>query len=401
MRQRAHPFLKQIIFRLVLIAGLYTSAARDAIAEALPAGAFPGPPDVTARIGTAQIFDSAVKDHALLAGRDVIWAEQSGAAIPGTFSMFYMEGDRAPDRAVTLDWFEANHPDWVMRDCKGTMPREFGDPFVMLDIRNPEVRQYLYDQSVPKAVAQHMQAMAVDNISADDDFARCGIQTHSGWQLLYSGAQNDPTYAHDVADWLGWLAGRVHEAGMALAANHYYERGRRAAYLDIAAKADIVADEAGYTRHCKPLFHDSEWLDRITLFQGIAASKGLIIIDQVCPLASQITPELADWSLANYLLVKGSHSYLAITGENYGEYVDFPQLHLDIGRPLGAFAVTGGVYHREFARALVLLNPSATTPVSYDLGSESPWLDPRSQQHLRGTVQLAPGTALVLIRPGA
>jgi len=145
----------------------------------------------------------------------------------------------------------------------------------------------------------------------------------------------------------------------------------------------------------------TSWLDRITLFQGIAASKGLIIIDQVCPLASQITPELADWSLANYLLVKGSHSYLAITGENYGEYVDFPQLHLDIGRPLGAFAVTGGVYHREFARALVLLNPSATTPVSYDLGSESPWLDPRSQQHLRGTVQLAPGTALVLIRPGA
>ena len=246
-----------------------------------------------------------------------------------------------------------------------------------------------------------MQALAVDNVATDDDFGRCGIRTPSGWQPIYSGAQNDPAYAHDEADWMGWLAARVHQAGLALAANHYYERGRRAAYLDIAAKADMIVDEAGYTRRCKPLFHDAEWLDRITLFRDIATSKGLIIIDQDCPEASQITPALADWSLANYLLIKGSHSYLAITAENYGNFVDFPQLHWKIGRPLGPFAATDGVYHREFARALALVNPSASTPVTYVLGAQSPWLDPHSHQSVRGTVQLAPGTALVLIKPGA
>jgi hypothetical protein len=362
----------------------------------------PAPPDVGDRIGRAQIFSYSIADQNLLVGRrDVLWGAR-GNPLPGVYGMRYMPADRYPTRTPGLDWFIQEHPDWIVRKCDRQPAFEFGDPNVPVDIANPAVRAELFDKGAAPAFAQGVSAIALDNVEADNVWKRCGVERNGSWHQLYTGKEVDPSFTHDVSDWLGWLAGRLHEHDVCLAGNNYYHGFDKAGYLDVTAKLDMVVDEAGFTRHCKPLFLGATWLDRITLFRDIARSKPLVTIDEVCPTQEGITPQVVDWSLANQLLLKGDRSYLAMTVENgYGSFIDFPELYLKIGRPLGDFGEKGGIYSRRFERAIALLNPSPTASAQFDLRSTGPWLDHRTRRPVSDIQRLAPGTALVLIKPGA
>jgi hypothetical protein len=69
------------------------------------------------------------------------------------------------------------------------------------------------------------------------------------------------------------------------------------------------------------------------------------------------------WFLANYLLVKGARTYVDYFAKTPLEW--FPEWGLDLGAPAAGPAesadalAASGVYRREFAKGIVLVNPSA------------------------------------------
>jgi hypothetical protein len=361
----------------------------------------PMPPNVAERIGRAQIFVNHINDRAILIGRrDVVWGD-SGEPIPGIFSMRYLPSDRDSDKGRSLVWYTQVHPEQVVRKCNEQPAFEFDDPNVPIDIRNPEVRREVLSGPITTDLSQGAQAIALDNVEAINLWSRCGVLQNGTFHRLYTGEKVDSVFTNDVADWLGWLAARLHEQGVLLAGNHYYHGLDRLGYLRVASKLDMVVDEAGYVRDCKPEFVGDDWLDRISLFRGITKSKPLVIINYLCRDAASVTPEAIDWSLATYLLIKGDYTYLALSPQKeIGEFVDYPDLYLRIGHASGEFSKRDGVYFREFDHALALVNPSRSMPAIFRLDKDMRWADHRNlDASLTDHVALPPESAFVLVTP--
>lgn len=75
-----------------------------------------------------------------------------------------------------------------------------------------------------------------------------------------------------------------------------------------------------------------------------------------------------------------------------------PQFTLNHGAPSGPFSVVGGVYTRDFANAKAVVNPSTTTPQTFNFGALT-WHRSNCQT-FTGTVTIPPVTGYVLL-PGA
>jgi hypothetical protein len=355
------------------------------------------PPPVADRIGRAQIFVFAMKDRGVLSGRrDVVWGDK-GPPLPGVYSLHYMSGDRDTNPAHDSAWYGARHPDWMLRLCGDHSPtKEFSANYVAVDLSNRAVREHILEDALATGAIAAGPAVAVDNIADVNSFASCGIQAADGWRPLFSGRVRDPAFASNVADWVGWLHDQFAQRGLCMMVNHYYT-GDRAAYLAIDAHTDMDLDEGGFTRGCKPLAVGDAWWDRTRLLTDVAKRKPLIVVDQICPDPKAITPALLDWSIANYLLIKGDRTYLALT-EHYGDLVDFPELYLRTGRPrTGIVRQQGGAVTREFERALAVVNPSQTAPARLRLPSGAGWRDHRGGPPV-ALLTVAPGGARVLVR---
>jgi hypothetical protein len=195
---------------------------------------------------------------------------------------------------------------------------------------------------------------------------------------------------------MGWLASRFHAAGMALAANHYPHLEDEAGYRLVASKIDIICDEHGYTRGGKAMLTDKKWAQYISLFADLARTKAVLVIDQLTRDPSRVTPEILDWSLANYLLMKGDRTYLAWPTEGvYGRFDNYPQLYLPIGRPLQPLSREGNVYRRRFEKVIALVNPASTAAASYRLEAGR-WYDLTGLRR-SGVVSLPPASGLILV----
>ena len=393
-------------------AGLSATRLCAAIAlmalTALPvvAAGYSLPVSVPDRIGRAQIFAYGIKDRNDMVGkRDIIWGD-SGTKVPGIYALHYMTVGRDTVREHDLEWYKANHPDWVVyRDDRTTVANEFKYTFgyyTPVDFANPEVRQYLWDAFVqPYVGAGRYEGICVDNVGATNVWHRAGVFKDGVWNQEYTGQAVDPTYAQGVADWIKWMATRVHEAGMSLTLNLYPTCHREGlddepGFRLIANEADTILDEHGFTRKGKPLVTDKLWLAYVSLWADLARTKGIIVDDKIAEDRSQATPAVINWALANYLMIKGDRTYVAWPMQ-YGaaEMNDFPELYLSIGRPLEDFRPVDQVYQRRFEKAIAVINPSSKTAADYGIPAGQ-WRDLQGAAQ-SGTVSLPPASGLVLV----
>jgi hypothetical protein len=108
--------------------------------------------------------------------------------------------------------------------------------------------------------------------------------------------------------------------------------------------------------------------------------------------------EKAAWrlySLATFLLGNAGHSYYAFLADpSQPATLDSPLYHLRIGRPLGAYSASGGIYQRPFSSGRVLVNPG-TQAVSLELGTDYR----TSAGAVVSSVTLAPHTGEILTLP--
>jgi hypothetical protein len=112
-----------------------------------------------------------------------------------------------------------------------------------------------------------------------------------------------------------------------------------------------------------PTFAESDWQAATNELLGLAAADKLMILQNYLGAATDVATRT--YYLANYLLVKGHHTYLDYFAGGPLEW--YPEWKVDLGAPSGAQAtsvasmLTGGVYRRDFAKGSVLVNPSASS----------------------------------------
>src|SRR5437588_12113199 len=89
--------------------------------------------------------------------------------------------------------------------------------------------------------------------------------------------------------------------------------------------------------------------------------KGWSSTNQEPERFANISRTEVQWVLANYLLVKGRHTYVFITGvQEYGYLYLRPEYAAQIGSPIGAMSGKGPIYFRNFTHGLAIVNPSAS-----------------------------------------
>lgn len=150
-------------------------------------------------------------------------------------------------------------------------------------------------------------------------------------------------------------------------------------------------------------FAESDWQASTTELLKLAAADKIMILQNYLTSSADVGTRL--YYLANYLLVKGHHTYLDYFAQGPLEW--YPEWQLDLGAPTGAAAtdaaglLAGGVYRRDFANGSVFVNPSAS-PVTVALGGTFQEVVPMGGGTVDasgasgGTVAMMPVTSVVV-----
>jgi hypothetical protein len=325
---------------------------------------------------------------------------------------------------LTLDYWTHTHPDWISYTCatdrtgRHTTPAwEFGavpsnrataPAYLPFDITNSAARRYLVEHYVKPSIDSGYRMVFFDNFSLSNFAHRCGHYDRRGrWKRQYSGS-GDPRFAKDVIDWLRYLRDAVHRYKDSLLAINYnpIQNGDSPTqYQRVFDLADVVWSEGGFTSWGKRrLDTTSGWTEQFEALRGLGsrAGKGLIINGIVAPRGSQprvtdysqFSSDDIDWVLANYLLVKGAHTYTAVTTGDYGYFRDLANYHVPIGKALEPAFSSDGVWMRTFTNGLAIVNPDGST--SRDVALPPGFVDTSGRSVTHAVV--GPTSGVILLR---
>jgi len=273
------------------------------------------------------------------------------------------------------------HPTWIEYQCDRITPAWNPKYYYWpVDMQNPEVLKFLWSNYYLPILKTGYHTLDLDNAGAENYTHACGHFDDNGrWVQEYTGKYEDPAWAaattvaiHKIADYVHGLSSLD-----ILAINTRPTSYDAAEELRIMEQADLVLDENGVTwessdcgwnppgGYCKETIPKGWW--RTTVNDALAyVSEGgcfwMIDREPEQDVASA-TPAERIWSVANYLLMKGDCSYVTITGNSqYGELVDYPELHTDYGTPIDlATEQPDGTWVCHFTHAIVTVNPESMT----------------------------------------
>jgi hypothetical protein len=330
-----------------------------------PGPATAGLPNTWDGIHLGLAFDYRIADPDTLNGKvGYVWGARRPhtAGVSNDYYATYARDYFMPRREElhTLDWWKANHPDWIVYQCDGVTPAfEFGDlNAVPLDITNPEVRSYEFEQ-VAKALDAGYQGIAWDNVNAQNYGRRCGTYRGGVWTRLgYEGSS--AKFENDVIDWGRAMYGTIkaHYPDARVSVNSSPQSSGADFIERLAPYIDNVYDEEGSRGF------GADWQQEVRALEYLAnAGKGVVISGYPTSTvgAGGISPDVVEWLLANYLLIKGTQTFIYVYDEyaTYGDFKDRPEYRAPIGHPTSARYLAGGVYRRDYSGGLVVVNPSA------------------------------------------
>ena len=306
------------------------------------------------------------------------------------------------------DWVRT-HPDWIVYRCDGKTPAYYGETGgnVPLDVSNPAVISYQLSQ-VEKLFAKGATGVDFDVFDFNNLSGACGVYDRGVWKSLgYPGTNQDN--ARIDADALHWLrtmsqAIRSRFPGKTIALNlNLVDAGSR--LREIAPYVDMVFDESGFTAYGDQNLSGETWRAEFADLQYLDKVGKAFDLNGIVPASDDqsVTADQINWVLANYLLVKGAHSYTYIyAGTNssaagspsgYGAFYDRPQYHIPIGEPTSAAVSSQGVLMRYYTHGLAIVNPSPGQTFDVSLGKA--YRD--TIGHVYTAVTLPPTSGIVLL----
>jgi Hypothetical glycosyl hydrolase family 15 len=368
-------------------------------------------PQVPSGIGVGMAFDNNLSNPASEVGLiDYVW----GASSPGPTPVYhtaYLKYARDSREVHPTAWWKANHPTWLEYKCnKRALAIQFGHKNAPLDITNPEVLAYQWQEEIEPRLSEGYGGIAFDNLELTNESRRCGHFNASGqWVQQFTGHSGDPAFTRSVLEWAVTTRAEVHAYSptATMSINYSYEpRVSAAANMELMDDADLVFDERGMSNWGQA-GHDRAapalWLQTYESARALQAAGACYELNNEFPgPSSAISAPDVEWAVANYLLLKGACTYISISGfrgkkenqSDYGTLHWYTQYEAPIGEPLGpAVEEPSGAYSRGFTGGLALVNPTlAPTEVILPPGD---WYDGQGAL-LTGSVTLVTQQAAVL-----
>lgn len=404
------------------------AATPSATSSANPPASFLA--DTTDNIHMAIMGNYNMSNPADVSGKvDVVWNAMLNTQVTNVTNLYYLMINADAHPTVTrydLAWFLNRDPDksyvvngttyklsqihpnwktwtWIVYQCDRKTPAYIlRTPNVPIDYANSDVLTFLTEQYIQPAFSHGIDGIALDNVFAINKQKACGTFTASdNWQEI--------KYSSWIQDEMQTFSALIHtinpHAYVAINSpvSNAYTPDQVQEFLPYT---DIHVDERGFTTLDNPYttgtyVTDQDWLAKVKQYaEEQNSGKPLIIVD----LESVPPPDLEraklSWDLANYLLVKGSHTYLVISGPHYGSLYDRPEYHIPIGHPTDSMhyylSPQQKLETRNYSGGKVWVNFSSNQTCSFVL--QYSYKDLYGTQLAKGTkITLAPHSGLVLL----
>lgn len=380
-------------------------------------------PSTTSNIHLGLAFDYAAHDpRALAASVDYVFG---GYFVDWNFGVHprvrhvdaYLPFDTDPTPQSVAghslsDW-KATHPDWIVYRCDRKTPAYYGggNTNVPIDFTNPAVRAWQLREAATM-FARGATGIAFDDFTFANFAARCGVYRNGAWiPLRYPGLwQRNAKYSTDMLTWLHAMraALRRHFPTKTVTVNMNLLASGFTNLTEVAPYVDMVFDEGGFTSYGAGNLSDSAWQREVDALEYLNSRGKAFDVNGIvrAPSDADVAPAEINWVLANYLLVKGSHSYTYIyargrrgvagSPSGYGTFYDRPQYHVQIGQPTSSRFQSDGAELRCYSGGLVIVNPSGSQTDTVQVGNGYRDLFDRTF----ATATLPPSTAIVLVGEG-
>jgi hypothetical protein len=376
-------------------------------------------PDTTSNIHVGLAFDYGVHDPAALSRSvDYIWGGYSVNGDPDIRpELPHIDGylpfnfdaypQNVPGHSLS-DWLRRN-PDWIVYRCDAKTPAYYGTSGgnVPLDVTNPGVVDYQLSQ-VSKLFAQGANGVDFDVFGFSNLSGACGVYERGVWKPLgYPPTNQDNARLDDDAlHWLRTMSqairSRFPDKTISLNLNLV---GAGSHLAEIASSVDMIFDESGFTAYGSHNLSGAAWWSEFDGLQYLNRVGKAFDLNGIVPAPDDqsVSEDQINWVLANYLLVKGAHSYTYIYAGNrdgpvqspsaYGAFYDRPQYHIPIGQPTSGAITSQGVVMRYYSHGLAIVNPSPRETFRVSLGKA--YRD--TFGHVYTAVTLAPASGIVLL----
>lgn len=358
-------------------------------------------------IARAQPFDRSVTDPSVYKGQVFfIWGSQEPTNSAPAVGSKYLPYARDPDRSHTLEWYQQNHPDWVVYKSDRVTPA-YGFVYargnvMSIDITNAEVREFYWNTYIRPAIDGGYPMFAFDNVDLQNGAGRSGHFDKSGkWVQQFSGERIDDAYVAAVLDWIRYLTTRLHAAGLGVAANITFPLGKP--QLEPATRAliemvDVWGDEQGFTHHSDANISDAIWEQKFNFVRSVEGKRMHWAINETTTKQlSDAAPSQIDYAIANYYLYRERGSMLTVCGpQEYGRFLDTPDMHIDLGHPLGPpVRESSGAWIRSYSKGMVVVNPYSKAAVKPNL-PPGVWIDSHGAEHT-DRIEVGPVSSYLLL----
>ncbi|HZS90383.1 MAG TPA: putative glycoside hydrolase [Chloroflexota bacterium] len=426
MRNKMHVLGRRFALALAVITGLVGPGVLRPLSPTY--AALTPLPDTTNNIHLAMAFNGEVP-HTCNSSPynctpnynpnniEYVWGSGYQTEPAGVVNDVYMQFDREPNNFTSmqtglgfvnhpLSWFQANHPDWIEYKCdKTTVDTYDGQSNTPLDISNAGVLNYLWNTYYLPTLNLGFHGIAFDNVNVGNNHNRCGHYDLNGhWVQQFTGGRNDPAYIAAVTTWAQFMQQHVHALGKTVAYNYPFDPYVNATdWMNLTQYMDIDFDECGFTV-CDsvnpPYVTDSTWLNTMNAYAQLAQTKGWVSNNDEPDAQPNFSRSEIQWVLANYLLMKGPHTFVWMTGpasNNYGHQANLAEYSAPIGSATNSMYQSQNVWMRDFSNGKAIVNPSSRATYSISLPANT-YKD--LYGNAMNSVTLGPASGIVLLGTG-
>jgi hypothetical protein len=361
---------------------------------------------------------------------DFVWGASTGttpdivaalrAANPNIVLSYYISlnrdsgifGNQDLAKQHSLSYWQALHPDWILYKCDRKTPAyEINDnDIVPFDMTNNDFINWQVQTYAVPASENGYDAIAADNLNLDNAFGACGFYRNGQWVQRYTGQDNDPQWEKDMLYWVTQMQAKLHALPhpMALIPNLGIYSSNSTINLasdpilqQIIDHVDGVLDERGFTNYGNGYLTGNDWVNMVQFIQQVQQkNKPYYILDEFPEQPVNRADSL--WAISSYLMAKEHLSGLFYSGQQqYGSYLNHPEMNAQIGMPISDMFQDQGVYWRLYSNGVVLVNPSSTQTFTVNLDTVN--VDATADVDLYGQVAgqkitMGPHTGTVLLK---
>ncbi len=260
------------------------------------------------------------------------------------------------------------HDSWFWHNAAGARVASSSDQKLLMNVADPGFRAYWAESMATQITAGEYDGVFLDSASP----ALLQGEAAQGDPRLGGTAVKETSFPELgnvtwIAAWESWMSAlesALESAGQALIPN-------TDAFITTWDNTNYGLSAGIFSEgFASPDFATADWKRSTNQLLALARAGKIMIMQNYLASPDEVGRRM--YYLANYLLVRGSRSYLDYFAG--GPFEWYPEWELELGAASSAPAANvdallfGGVYRRDFERGLVLVNPG-DAPVTVELGT--------------------------------